>query len=230
LGEGTIAILFNFIVMKYIIVFPFLIFTFFSSAQTQKKVSLEIHAGLNGNFFVRSYDEAQGPVDKTYFYKKNFLGTAIGAELRYKLNNSSSLVLGYTRTFNKDKKNYSENLNGVNIFIQGFNIRHINDFYLLAYERRFKKSIPYFTYHIGLLYATMHQQEIQIENFSNAIIVDERNLKNSGLNEAGFFGGVEYSKKIDTKFEVGIRIRGYYLATANTFEAITFTPTLRYFF
>lgn len=216
--------------MKYIILFHFLVFSFQSFSQTPKKNSLEINGGLNGNFFVRSYDEVQGPADKTYFYKKNFLGTAIGAEFKYKLNPSSALSIGYTRTFNKGKKNYAENLNGVTIFIQDFNIRHINDLYLLAYERRFKKNNPAFTFHIGLLYATMHQQEIQIENFSNAIILDERNLKNSGLNEAGFFGGMEYSKKIDNKFEAGVRIRGYYLITANTFEAITFTPTLRYLF
>ena len=167
-----------------------------------------------------------------YFLKKNFLGTAMGAELKFKLNTSSSLLFGYTRTFNKDEKDFTGSLNGVDIYIQDFNLRHINDFYLLAYERRFKKSNPSFTYHLGLLYATMHQQEIELENFYNGpvVIIQERNLKSFGLNEAGFFGGVEYSKKIDTKFEAGIRIRGYYLATANTFEAITLTPTLRYFF
>jgi len=44
------------------------------------------------------------------------------------------------------------------------------------------------------------------------------------------FGGIQFSKKIDTNFEAGIKLRGYFLVTAGTFEAITLTPTLAYIF
>ncbi|MFY7840475.1 MAG: hypothetical protein ACOVP7_09370 [Lacibacter sp.] len=199
-------------------------------AQNSGKVSLDINYGFNGNFFVRSYDETDGPQNKTYLYKKNFLGTIGGIELKYHLNNNSSIIAGYARSTNKGEKNYSGTINGVDVFINNFNIRHNNDFYLLAYERRFKKSTPAFTYHLGFVLATMHQQEISIENFANEIVLDERNFKNSKLQEAGILGGVKFQKKIDTKFELGISIRGYYLISAQTFEALTLTPTLTYRF
>jgi hypothetical protein len=80
------------------------------------------------------------------------------------------------------------------------------------------------------VYATMHQQEISIENFANQIIVDERNFKNSKLEEGGIFGGVHFQKKIDTRFELGFRVRAYYFISVQTFEAVTFTPTLTYLF
>ena len=54
--------------------------------QKNSKLSIEVNYGLNGNFFVRSYDELGGPSDKEYFYKKDFLGTIGGIELKYQLN------------------------------------------------------------------------------------------------------------------------------------------------
>ena len=60
--------------------------------------------------------------------------------------------------------------------------------------------------------------------------IDERNSKNSGLAEGGVFVGIGYSKKIDTKFELGLKSRVYYLVSVQTLEAITLTPTLSYRF
>jgi hypothetical protein len=213
-------------------IFLFIYVLTYSQIQAQNfdKFSLDLSYGLNGNFFVRSYDELGGPQNKTYLYKKNFLGTIGGIELKYNLNKYSSLIAGYSRSVNKGKKNYSGNINGVNVFINDFNIRHNNDFYQLAYERRFKKSNPAFKYHVGVVLATMHQQEISIENFDNQVVIDERNFKNSKLQEAGVFGGVHFQKKIDTKLEVGLRIRAYYLISVQSFEALTLTPTLTYTF
>lgn len=204
----------------------------FSQLQAQKsdKFSLELNYGLNGNFFVRSYDELGGPPNKTYLYKKKFLGTVGGIELKYHLDNISSLIAGYSRSSNKGEKNYSGNINGIDVFVSDFNLRHNNDFYQVGYERRFKKSNPVLKYHIGVVIATMHQQEISIENFDNQVLIDERNFKNSKLQEAGVFGGVHFQKKIDTKLELGLRIRAYYLVSVQTFEALTLTPTLTYTF
>lgn len=211
-----------------------LVLSFFSSlqthSQTPSKFSLELNYGLNGNFFVRSYDETGGPQNKTYLYKKNFLGNVGGLELKYHFRNKSALILGYARSTNKGTKNFSGPINGVDVFITDFNIRHTNGFYQLAYERRFRKSNPAFTYHIGLVLAGMQQQEIAIENFSNQIVIAERNFKNSKLQEAGVFGGIQVQKKIDTKFDIGLRVRAYYLVSVQTLEALTLTPTLTYKF
>jgi hypothetical protein len=199
-------------------------------AQSSTRFSLEANYGLNGNFFVRSYDELGGPSNKTYLYQKNFLGTVGGIEIKYRLDTSSSLIVGYSRSTNKGEKNYSGTVNGVNVFVNDFNISHNNDFFQLAYERNFKKSNPLFKYHIGVVVATMHQQEILIENFANQILIDERNFKNSKLQEGGVFGGVHLQKKIDNRFQIGIKVRGYYLISVQTFEALSLTPTLTYKF
>lgn len=203
---------------------------FFGSAQKQSAFSIEVNYGLNGNFFVRSYDETGGPQNKTYLYKKNFLGTIGGIELKYHFKNNSALVAGFARSTNKGEKNYAGQIGGTTILINDFNIRHTNSFYQLAYERRFKKNKPEFSWQLGAVIATMDQQEISIENFSNQIIIEERNFKNSKLQELGVFAGIQFKKKIDTKIDLGLRIRGYYLASVQTFEAITLTPTLTYKF
>lgn len=47
-----------------------LFFSFSVYSQADKKFAVQINYGLNGNFFVRSYDELGGPANKKYFYKK----------------------------------------------------------------------------------------------------------------------------------------------------------------
>ena len=43
------------------------LFSSVAFSQQQEKLSLEANFGLNGNFFVRSYDEFGVPQNKTYF-------------------------------------------------------------------------------------------------------------------------------------------------------------------
>lgn len=74
------------------------------------------------------------------------------------------------------------------------------------------------------------RQTIAIENWDNYIDIDERNLKNANAVEGGAFLGLEYLKKIDTKFNIGLKTRVYYLISTNNLEAITLTPTLTYNF
>lgn len=217
---------------KIIIIATFLLlFAFFhASAQEKSKFSLAIDYGLNGNFFVRSYDELGGPTSKTYFYKKDFLGTIAGIEAKYQLNEMSCLGLGYARSINKGKKNFEGFVGNVLVEIQDFELRHINDFFQCFYERKLSKKLSFLSYHGGIFYVIPHQQEIGLENFSNRILIDERNQQNSNLNEAGIFAGIGFSKKIDNQFELGIRARVYYILTAGYFENITLTPTLTYYF
>jgi len=211
-------------------------FSFFANVSfAQKKkfwkhLNVEINYGLNVNFFVRSYDELSGPAGSIYLLKKNLLGTITGADLKFTLNKMSGIGLAYSRSINKGTKFFQGNINGVEILVEDFQLRHVNGFYQAYYERNFSQKIPFLKFHAGILYARMSQQELVFDNWDNRISVQERNFKNSYLEEAGVFGGIEYSKLIDTKFEIGIKVRAYYLATANTFEAITLTPTLQYLF
>ena len=48
--------------------------------------------------------------------------------------------------------------------------------------------------------------------------------------EGGTFLGFGFSRKIDTKFELGIKSRVYYLISVSSFELVTLTPTLSYTF
>ena len=45
-----------------------------------------------------------------------------------------------------------------------------------------------------------------------------------------FFLGVQFSKYIDTKFELGVRTRIYYLISTVDFNNVTLTPVLTYHF
>ena len=83
---------------------------------------------------------------------------------------------------------------------------------------------------MGKFYLRSIQQEVEIGNFANYILFDERKYKNNKLEEGGVFTGFHYSKPIDTKFELGIKTRVYYLISTGSFEAVTLTPTLTYFF
>jgi hypothetical protein len=196
-----------------------------TSQKINSKWSLEANYGLNGNFFVRSYDELEGRAKQTAFLKKNFVGNSSGLELKYHSNSKSTFGLAYARTVNKAAKNFEGTLNNIPVFIRDFQIRHINDLYQVYYQKKLKKT--HFNYDIGLVYATTAQQEIDL-NFG--IIIDERNKKNSGLEEGGIFLGLQYSRKIDTRFNLGIKSRIYYLVSVQTLEAITLTPTLSYNF
>jgi hypothetical protein len=206
-----------------------LLFSILSFGQ-KSKLAISGHYGLATNFFVRSYEEDGGPAipNRMYFYKKNLLGTIGGVELNYDLNSYSSLGATYSRTTNKGRKNYQGQNGSTELIIRDFQLRHINDFFQVFYERNFTKNNPTWKYHAGLVYARMHQQEL--ESLPNLIFIDERNFKNSRLEEGGVFGGIQYAKRIDTHFDFGLKARIYYLVSVQQLEAITLTPVLTYHF
>lgn len=201
-----------------------------SNAQSQSKWSIEANYGLTGNFFVRDYDEVTGPANSTNFYTKNFLGSIGGVELYYRLNNSSRLAIGYSRSNNKGRKNGHTVINGVDVWLQDFNLSHINNFFQVLYERQFSKRNTNWKYHAGLVIINSSQQEISFENFANQVLIEERNFKNSKLQEGGVFTGLQFTKSIEKRFELGIRTRIYYLLSTGTIEALTLTPTIAYKF
>lgn len=63
-----------------VLLFPFLFYSSVMFAQKEEKLAIEINYGLNGNFFVRSYDELGGPPVKRFF-NKNFIGSIGGLEI-----------------------------------------------------------------------------------------------------------------------------------------------------
>ncbi len=199
-------------------------------AQRVKRFSAELHYGLNGNFFVSSsdYGEPGGPATAK-FYKKNFIGTIGGAELKYKISTHSSLGMAFARSVNSKKINYPGRF--ISVGIIDWNIKHIDKFFQLYYERDFCKKAPVFKYQLGLFYLRSNQQEIDIGDFVNGgVSFEERNYKNSKLEEGGAFIGIQYSKYIDTKLELGIKTRAYYLVSTNELNNITLSPVLIYHF
>ncbi|HUS02197.1 MAG TPA: hypothetical protein VMY77_10745 [Chitinophagaceae bacterium] len=200
------------------------LFGFNANAQKLGRISLEVNYGLNGNFFVRSYDESIPPPAKL-FYKKKFIGQIAGIELRYNLNSTSSIGLAYANSVNKRKINYS---NGTNARILYFTISHIDNFYQLFYERAFSKKNTGFKFNSGIFYLRMKQQEIDAS--PAGVLFEERDFKHYKLEEVGIFLGIHFSKRIDTRFQLGVKSRIYYLLSTNEFEAITLTPTLTYTF
>jgi hypothetical protein len=224
---------------KLLVVFV-LLYSVFSTnvfAQQKKRFSIEINYGANCNFFVKSYDEKYAPsVEHLYLYKKKMIGSSGGVELRYNISKYASLIAGYSRTVNSRRRSGGVINNNLLLQIDDFNLRHINNFFTVGYERPFSKKNTYFLFNVGLVYLTSQQQEITIDKFSNEsgtlidIRVQDRNKKNSGLEEGGIFTGLSFQKPIGEKFYLGIKTRGYYLVSSGTFEAITLTPFLVYHF
>ena len=131
---------------------------------------------------------------------------------------------------NPKEVNYDGPFNGIYLQIRDFNIRHINNIFQVYYERNMFKKIEGLDFQLGIFYIRTVQQEIELANYANSIYIWERNFSNARLNELGAFFGVHYSKKIDTKFELGIQSRIYYAISTDILELITLTPTLTYHF
>lgn len=194
------------------------------------KFSIEGNFGINGNFWVANRDEQSGPADKTYFYKKNFIGTISGFEINYEMGKKSSLLIGYNRSINASPKNYFDQVGNIAISIRDFTIRDINNILLMGYRKNVISNKCKGSFEFGpvLMYST--NQAIMIENWDNIVYIDESNYKNSQSVEGGVFAGFQISKKIDTHFDLGLRFRAFYLISVTSFEMITLTPILSYRF
>ena len=192
-----------------------------------KKISIEVNYGLQGNFSVRRYQERNTPGISYDFLKKNFLGSMGGIEVKYPIGNRSSVGLGYARSINSRIINFTPV--NIPIYVEDFTIRHTNNFYQLLFEQRLGSSSKHqFNLSTGLFYLRMSQQAVFASTFGLGL--EERNFKNSRLEEGGAFLGLQYQAKIDNHFYLGIRSRVYYVISANYFEAVALTPTLTYEF
>lgn len=215
--------------MKFFFLSYFLLISFSSVKAQDSRFTIEANFGLNGNFFVTSYDEISGPQPHTYFYNKNFLGTIGGLELAYRIGKKSSIIAGYSRSVNAGKKNFSGLVGNVEVYIYDFKIRHYNNIYYAGYKYLLNKKKIKFSTDIGPVLIYYSQQNISIEGV-DFIGITENNFKNSNSVEGGIFAGIHLSKSIDKHFELGLKVRGYYLISVASFEALTLTPTLSYTF
>jgi len=196
-----------------------------SFSQENSKISVAINFGLNGNFNVNDY--YKNPPGIT-FYDKDFIGTTGGAELKYRLSQSSNITLGYMQSQNSRVVNFFGTNNGISLDIMDFTLRHKEHIFYAGYERSLFKHNPAFKIQGGIYYVRFAMQEIELIN--NSINIWERNKVNAGMNELGVFMGIQYSRKIDTHFELGIQSRIFYVVTAVFLDQITLTPTLTYHF
>ena len=71
-------------------------------AQQGNKLSIEASYGLQGNFFVRSYEELGRP-DGTAFLNKNFIGSIGGLEMNYQVTKMALISIGYAQSTNNRK-------------------------------------------------------------------------------------------------------------------------------
>lgn len=198
-------------------------------SQQKNKVAIEINFGPQYNFFVQRYSELPDVFFSDYFLKKKPIGSIAGIELKYGIGPTSRFTLGFSQSRNRREVNFEGQI--VPAFIDDFNITHINRFFEFSYERDWSKKLPNLKYHFGIFYMRSKQQEISINDRPGqpTIDVSERNYKSYGLEEGGLHAGVEYQKKIDPHFALGIKTRLYVTVSAGL-EALTLTPVLTYTF
>lgn len=217
-------------ILPWLLLFIMLISSSISRAQIIKKFNISLNYGISGNYFVRDYNESSQPLNSIYLFKKKYLGTISGIELSYNLSNNNTLNFGYSRSINKEQKNYYGDINGVEVFINNFSIRHINNYFILGLQREIFKSNPNFELEFGVLLLGMNQQEISLIPLNNFILIEERNFNNSRLIEGGAYAGLYLKKIVSSKFGIGLKFRAYYLISTRSFEALTLTPNIVFSF
>jgi len=193
-------------------------------APPARRVTVHVHYGAVGNFFASSLRDSPYQLQHV-----NFLGAAGGAEVAYRVGRAGTVAVAYTRSVNMEQKHvpYTTNGGATNYF--DFRLRYVNNAFQAVYERALT---PDFKVHAGLLYLTTASQTIYPGptdvNGAPSATIYESNMSNSYPEEAGVVAGLEYSRPIDTRLRLGLKVRGYYLASVSTFEMLTLTPTLSY--
>lgn len=208
----------------YILIILLFSFILNLKAQKKEKLLIQINYGVIGNYSVRNYSE-NNPAPIKSFYKKNFIGAIGGIEARFNVGNKSSLGIEFSKSINKKAINYD---NGRNVSFRDFNISHINYYNVLNYEYRLLSKKNNFSLQVGIYYMRSKMQEIDVSPVGAAL--DERNFKNSKIEDGGALIGIHYFKKIDNKFYLGIKSRATFSLAMGIMDAITLTPTLRYVF
>ena len=189
-----------------------------------RRLTVQVHYGAAGNFFASSRRDTP-----TELQHVRFLGTAGGGEVACRVGRAGAVALGYTRSVNTEQKHLPYLTNGGAGRTVDFRLRYVNNAFQAVYERALTANCKV---HAGLLYMTTASQTIHPgppdANGVPSAFIDETNRSNSYAEEGGFVAGFECSRPIDTRLRLGLRARGYYLASVGTFEMLALTPTLTY--
>jgi len=198
---------------------------FAQSAPTREsRFTVQVQYGAGANFFAASFRDT--PIE---LQRVNLLGTAGGGEVAYRVGQKGAVALGYTRSVNMDEKHVRyQSSPGLTAQLD-FRLRYVNNAFQALYERALT---PDFKVHAGLLYMTTASQTAFVAPVMGGntpfVMVSESNRGNGYAEEGGVVAGLEYSRPIDTRLRLGLKVRGYYLASVSTFEMLTLTPTLSY--
>lgn len=214
--------------MKKHIIIAFLIFASINAnSQTSNGVELEINYGFSYNPQADDFFETNNPPFGYTFYDKNKSGKISGAEIRLPISKTMTLGLAFNHSVHARRVNFMPQ--NIPIYVQDFRIRNFNNFYQLVVQKNLKRKNHIFSISTGIYYQSVAWQDIDAS--INGISLEERNFKNSGLEDAGAFLGFQYSKKIDTHFYLGIKSRIYSTITSGaSIDGITLTPALYYQF
>lgn len=199
-----------------------------------QQFSVSLLIGPQYNYFVASQNYGAGfPPIPGYqqFFKKNSIGWYAGLDATYRIGEQSRFGLGIGLAENRKEVNYSARY--TDVALVDWHISHRTHLLQIMYERDWSKKCRWFAYDVGLFYMRFNLQEIEIGDFpsNNRFFgFEERNYKNSGLEEGGVFLGFHLSKPIDNHVQIGLRSRTYYLLSTQSFEMTTITPTITYYF
>ncbi|UYZ58336.1 hypothetical protein [Hymenobacter latericus] len=194
------------------------------AAAPNRKLGLQVHYGAGANFQAAGQRDTPEELNSV-----DLVGSAGGAELSYRVGKAGAVALGYTRTVNMQQKHISYSTGYAMPSSLDFRLRYINNAFQAVYERAFSAD---FKAHAGLLYLTTAKQSATVNGSLGSgmplVLVSETNRSNSFAEEGGVVAGLEYSRPVDTRLRLGLKVRCYYLASVSTFEMLTLTPTLTY--
>jgi hypothetical protein len=216
--------------MKHIVLFLLISISIIAANAQPKKgnFSVEAHYGLTGNFFVRSYEEANRLITDTIFLKKNFIGTNLSLNVGYYFNEKWKLSLGYTRQENKKDINFEKAYPNTYVSIES-TIRHFNTFWDLELARYYSSKNHRLSITLGASYMRFRQNEIGIYP-SGSMYLDERDAKRFNLVDLGMVIGATYDYKIQPKVYLGVATKFHYNATADIAESISLSPYVHFYF
>jgi hypothetical protein len=212
---------------KYFIVTILLFINCRVFSQYTNKIQIEINYGFNYNPSADDFFETNDPPNSYNFYDKNRTGKISGIEIRFPISNSMSFGLAYDQSVHKKEVNFDPNNIPINVI--DFNLRNFYNYYQFLAQKDFKRKNHITSVCLGLYYQRVFWQDL--DAYTGGLGLEERNFKNTGLEDGGALLGFQYARKIDTHFYLGVRSRIYStLSSGANIDGITLTPTLTYHF
>ena len=213
--------------IKYLTIAFLLFVSINANSQTNNGVELEINYGFSYNPSADYFFETNDPPFGYTFYDKSTAGKISGAEIRLPISKTMSLGLAFNHSVHARTVNFLPN--NIPIYVEDFRIRNFYNFYQMLVQKNLERKNHIFSISTGIYYQSVAWQDIGASIYGLGL--EERNFKNSGLEDAGAFLGFQYSRKIDTHFYLGIKSRIYSTISASaSIDGITLTPSLTYRF